>query len=158
MQLLYRLVRKRKKIKLKTPKNYGASQYIARLPCLDNGHDPKSQNDAIDIVNSRAGLRRFQLATSNYGKNIQENINSVVTDRRFNDVALRHLLDEKDKGVFKPQNPLSVTFKSANKSDIQNPVVGNLLSLVSASTLTDAQVKSYYVTPKMQKLKLGQMH
>ena len=59
MQLLYRLVRKRKKIKLKTPKNYGASQYIARLPYLDNGHDPKSHNDAIDIVNSRADLRRF---------------------------------------------------------------------------------------------------
>ena len=65
----------------------------------------------------------------------------MVTDSRFNNVALRHLLDEKDKGVFKSQNPLSVTFKGANKFDIQNPVVGNLLSQVSASNLTDAQVK-----------------
>ena len=29
IQLPYELVRKSKKIKLKTPKNYGASQYIA---------------------------------------------------------------------------------------------------------------------------------
>ena len=65
----------------------------------------------------------------------------MVTDSRFNNVALRHLLDEKDKGVFKSQNPLSVTFKGANKFDIQNPVVGNLLSQVSASNLADAQVK-----------------
>ena len=101
----------------------------------------KFQNDAIDIVNNRADLRKFLLATSDYGKNIQENINSVVTDGQFNNVALRHLLNEKGKGVFKSQNPLAVTFKGANKFDIQNPVVGNLLSQVSASTLTDVQVK-----------------
>ena len=74
---------------------------ILLVPYLDNGHDPKFQNDAIDIVNSRADLRKFLLATSDYWKNIQENINSVVTDERFNNVALRHLLDEKDKGAFK---------------------------------------------------------
>ena len=101
----------------------------------------KFQNDAIDIVNNRADLRKFLLATSDYGKNIQENINSVVTDGQFNNVALRHLLNEKGKGVFKSQNPLAVTFKGANKFDIQNPVVGNLLSQVSASNLADAQVK-----------------
>ena len=65
----------------------------------------------------------------------------MVTDGRFNNVALKHLLDEKDKGVLKSQNPPSVAFKGPSKFDIQNPVVGNLLSQVSASTLTDAQVK-----------------
>ena len=65
IQLPYGLVRKSKKIKLKTHKNYGASQYIARLPYLHNGYDPKFQNDAID---SRADLRKFWLATSDYGK------------------------------------------------------------------------------------------
>ena len=65
----------------------------------------------------------------------------IFNNRRFNNVALRHILHEKDKGVFKSQNPLSITFKGANKFDIQNPVVENLLSQVSASTLTDAQVK-----------------
>ena len=87
-ELPYGLVRKRKKIKLKTPKNYEASQYTARLPYLDNGHDPKFQNDAIDIVNSRVDLRKFLLATSNFGKIIQENINSAVTDGRFKTFTL----------------------------------------------------------------------
>ena len=101
------------------------------FPYIDNGHDPKFQNDAIDIFNSRADLRKFLLATSDSGKNIQENINSVVTDGRFNNVALRHLFLLKT----------SVTFKGANKFDTQNSVGGNLLSQVSASTLTDVQVK-----------------
>ena len=79
------------------------------------------------------------MAISKYGKNIQENINSVVTDGQFSNVVLKHLLDEKNKGVFKSPNPLTVTFKEAGKFDVQNPVVGN-----KASTLTDAQVKKIF--------------
>ena len=88
-----------------------------------------------------ADLRKFLFGTSKYRKNIQENINSVVTEGQFNSVALRHFLDEKNKVLFKSPNPLSVTFKDTNKFDVQNPVVGNLLSQVKASTLTEAQVK-----------------
>ena len=53
IQLPYGLIRKNeKKIKLKLPRNYAASQYIARLSYLDNVKDPKFQNDATDIVNN----------------------------------------------------------------------------------------------------------
>ena len=52
------------------------------------------------IVNNRADLRKYLLATSDFGKNIQEGINSVVNDGHFNNVAIRHLLDDKNKGVF----------------------------------------------------------
>ena len=79
------------------------------------------------------------LQSSAYNLWNQQSINSVVTDGQFSNVVLRHLLDEKNKGVFKSPNPLSVTFKDAGKFDVQNPVVGN-----KASTLTDAQVKKIF--------------
>ena len=75
---------------------YGTIQYISRLPYLYNGSDPKVQNEAINLVNNRTDLRRFLLATSDYGQSIQENINFVVTDRDYKNVALRHVLDKKD--------------------------------------------------------------
>ena len=68
IQLPYGLVRKDKKIKLNLPENYTASEYIARLPYIDNSKDPKFQNDAVDIINNRADIRKFLLATSDYGK------------------------------------------------------------------------------------------
>ena len=43
------------------------------------------KNSIIDIGNKRSDLRKFLLATSNYGRTIQENINSVV-----NKVLLSH--------------------------------------------------------------------
>ena len=66
-------------------------------------------------------------------KNVQERINSVVTDGHFNNVAERHLLDNKNKGVFKSPNLLSDTFKDSNKFDIQKPIIGNFISPVNAT-------------------------
>ena len=92
------MVRKEKKIKLDLPKNYGASQYIRRLLYIRN-EDPNFKNSIINIVNNRSDLRKFLLATSDYGKNIQENINAVVADRKFNQAVVRRALDQKNKWV-----------------------------------------------------------
>ena len=55
--LVYLLVwlEKKKKIKLDLPKNYGASQYIIRLPYIRN-EDPNFQNSIIDIINNRSNF------------------------------------------------------------------------------------------------------
>ena len=135
------LIHNDKKVKFNLPKNYAASEYIKRFPYLDNVKDPKFHNDAINIVNNRADLRKFLLAISDCGKNMQEGISSVVNDGHFNNAAIRHLFDDKNKDVFKSPTSFSVTFKDANKFDVQNPVIGNLLSQVNANQLTNKQVK-----------------
>ena len=81
------------------------------------------------------------LATSDYGKNIQENINTVVADGKLNQAAARKAIDKKNKGNFESPVPLSVTLKDAKKFDIQNPIIGNLSSQVNANKIIDAKVK-----------------
>ena len=98
LSLPFGLIRKEEKIKLDLPKNYGASQYMKRLPYISR-EDPSFQNSIIDIVNNRSDLRKFLLATSNYGRNVQENINSVVAGGKFNQAIVRRVLDQKNKGV-----------------------------------------------------------
>ena len=75
------------------PKNYGASQYIKRLPYIRN-EDPDLQNSLADVVNNRSDLRKFLLATSEYGRDIQENINTIVADGKFNQAVVRRALDQ----------------------------------------------------------------
>ena len=122
LSLPFSLIRKEEKIKLDLPKNYGASQYIKRLPYISR-EDTSFQNSIIDIVNNRSELRNFLLATSDYGRNIQWNINSVAAGGKFNQTVIRRVLDQKNKGVFESPTPLSVTFKDARKFDIQNPIL-----------------------------------
>ena len=83
--LVYLLVWLEKKIKLDLPKDYGVSQYIKRLPYIRDG-DSNFQNSIIDIVNNRSDLRKYLLAKSDCGRNIQENVNEVVVDGKFNKV------------------------------------------------------------------------
>ena len=45
-----------------------------------------------------------------------------MTDGKFNDAPVRHVLDEKNEGVFDSHTPVSVTFKDAKKFDVQNPI------------------------------------
>ena len=63
------------------------------------------------------------LATNDYGRNIQENINDVVSDGKFYQAVVRRALDQKNKGVFESSIPLSVKFKDAKKFDIQNRII-----------------------------------
>ena len=94
LSLPFGLIRKEEKVKLDLPRNYGASQYIKSLPYISR-EDPSFQNSIIDIVNNRSDLTKFLLATSDYGRNIQENINSVVVWRKFNQAVVRRVLDKK---------------------------------------------------------------
>ena len=93
MSLHFVLVRKEKKNQTWFTKKYGASQYIKRLLYIRNG-DPNFQNSVIDIVNNRSNLRNFLLATSNYRRNTQENINAVVADGKFNQAVVCRALDQ----------------------------------------------------------------
>ena len=63
------------------------------------------------------------LGTNDYGRNIQENINDVVSDGKFYQAVVRRALDQKNKGVFESPIPLSVKFKDAKKFDIQIRII-----------------------------------
>ena len=84
------------------------------IPYIRN-EDPNVKNLIIDIVNNRSNLRKFLLATSDYRKNIQENINAVVADGKFNQAIICRAPDQKIKRVFELPIPLSVTFKDAKR-------------------------------------------
>ena len=93
--LPFGLIRNRDKIKLDLLKNYGANQYIKRLPYIRD-EDPNFKNSIIDIINNSSDLRKLLLASSYYGRNIQENINSAVGGGKFNNAIVSRALDKKE--------------------------------------------------------------
>lgn len=140
IQWPYGVIDKEPKLNIGLPKNYATRECFSRLPNIDNIDDTKAQNEAVNLINTGADLKNFLLATSDYGESIQDNINNLVTDGEYSNAALRHVLDEKKNPIFKTANLLSVTFKNANKFDLQNPVLGNILSQVGDSQLTEKQL------------------
>ena len=134
------MIQKDKQIKSDLPKHYAASQYIKRLPYIEN-EDTNFQNKIIDLVNNRTDLQKYLLATSGYGDFIQEKINTIADDGKYNHAMVRRALDEKSKGLLQYGTPLSITFKDTKEFDIQNPIKGRLLSQVEANKLDNNILK-----------------
>ena len=81
------------------------------------------------------------MATSKFGNELQEDLNAIVGyNEQFNNAIIRHALDEKNKGIMQNTNPLNVMFCDIKKFDIQNPIIGNLLSQVKATKLSNKEL------------------
>ena len=141
IQLPYGLVENDETVKLPLNKNYATGELFKRLPHIDNINDPKQQNEAIKLIENRSDFRKYLLATSDFSQSFQDNIDNLVTDGAYNNAGLRRALDGTNSGIFKTANPLSLIFKHANKFDLQNPVLGNLLAQIQAGQLTDKEVQ-----------------
>ena len=81
------------------------------------------------------------MATSDYGNEIQEDLNAIVGyDEKFNNAIVRHSLDLEDQAIFCNPSPINVTFHYMKKFDSVNPVIGKLTTQVIASQLTGYQL------------------
>ena len=95
----------------------------------------------INVIKNRDDLKKWLLATGEYGNEIEDDLNAIVRcDEKINNAIVRHSLDLKDEAIFHNPNPINVTFHDMKKVDLVNPVIGKLATQVKASKLTDYQL------------------
>ena len=75
----------------------------------------------------REDVQKYILATSDFAKSIQSDINHYVTRDRINDASFRQKLDLISKNILRRQNPLELVFEDISTFDAENPIVGSLL-------------------------------
>ena len=119
---------------------YEESQYIKRLPYICNKW-LQFDNSMINVIQNRNDLKKWLLATSDYGRELQEELNAVVGyNEKFNNAIVRHALDRKDASFMQNPNPLNLTFLDVKKFDMQNPIIGKITTQIKASKLTEDQL------------------
>ena len=144
IQLPYGFRKNSKQIQFNLPKNYETSQYVKRLPYITN-KGPDFDNNVINLINNREDLKKWLLAMSEYGNEIQEDLNAIVGyDEKFNNAIVRHTLDLKDSAIFRNLNLLNVTFSDVKKFDMTNPIIGKLAAQIKANKLSNE-----YLTKKI---------
>ena len=132
--------KKNKEIQFNLPSDIEESFYLSKVPHLTRT-DPTVENDLINLIKNRDHLKKWLLATSDFGNEIQDDLNVVVGhDEKFTNAVVRQSLDLKDEPIFRNPNPLNVTFHDMKKFDLVNPIIGKLASQVKASKLTDYEI------------------
>ena len=77
IQLPHGLRRNEKQVQFNLPKNYEESQYIKRLSYIPD-KCPEFSNSIINIIKNRDNLKKWLLATRDYGQELQEDLNAIV--------------------------------------------------------------------------------
>ena len=140
IQLPYGYVKNNKQVQFNLPSDYEESQYYKEVPHITN-KSPAVKNNLLNLLRNREDLKKWLLATSNYGNEIQEDLTALVGyDEKFNNAIVRHSLDLKDEAIFRNPNQINVTFHDMKKFDLVNPVIGKLATQVRASKLTDYEL------------------
>ena len=87
IQLPYGYV-KNKQIQFNLPGNYENSQYIKRLSPYITNKVPDVENKVLNALKNREDFKKWLLATSDYGQEIQEDLNAIVGYDEINTIAL----------------------------------------------------------------------
>ena len=72
-------------------------------------------------------IQKYLLATSDFAKSMQTDINHYVTKDRINDASFRQKLNPISKNIIRRQNPLELVFEDISTFDSENLIVGSLL-------------------------------
>ena len=108
------------------PEGYIGSFYRNLADNIDDTSDFFSRITA-DADIPREDVQKYILATSDFAKSIQTDINHYVTRDRINNASFRQRLDPISKNVLRRQNPLELAFEDISTFDGENPIVGSLL-------------------------------
>ena len=121
-----------KKTETKKFKNFSTG-YLGRFyRDLANNVDSAVNSDCYGrIANDRnipsEDVQKYLLATSDFAKGMQDDINLYVMRDRLNNASFRQRLDPILKNIFRRQNPLELVFQDISTFDPKNPVVGSFL-------------------------------
>ena len=77
-------------------------------------------------------MQKYLLATGILKDSIQDSLDMIVTDGKFNNVSVRRVLDTKYLSVMKKANPIDNVFKDKAQFDTQNPIIGTLLTQIQS--------------------------
>ena len=113
---------------------------LKNFPAGYVGNFYRNLNDKVDNVQSnflsaisadtnipKEDAQKHLLATFDFAKFMQTDINHYVTRDRINDASFRKKLDPISKNILRRQNPLELVFEDISTFDSENPIVGSLL-------------------------------
>ena len=115
------------------------------LPYLGHLENPAIKDVLRDGVIDNIALQNYLLATGLLKDSIQNSLDMIVTDGKFNNAGIRRALDTKYPTIMKTPNPIDVVFKDNSKFDTQTPVIviGKLLSQIQTNKNDKALQKQF---------------
>ena len=117
----------------------------------------EANNSAIDDVilgkkRDDLSIQKFLLSKGVLEDAILDNLDMIVTDKKFNNAGIRRKLDLKYPSIIKKPTASNFLFRDKKQFDVQNPVIGGLYNQLQIRT--SDQLKLLKKAPNIKDLKI----
>ena len=126
------------------------------LPDLGYLGNPAIKDVVRGGVIDNIALQKYLLVTGLLKDSIQNSLDMIVTNGKFNNAGIRRALDTKYPTIMRKPNAIDVVFKDKAKFDTQNPVIGKLLSQIQTDKNDKALQKQLEKAPSFKDLKIAE--
>ena len=97
-------------------------------------------------------IQKFLLGKGVLEDAVLDNLDMIVTDRKFNNAGIRRKLDKKYPSIMKKPTASNFVFRDKKQFDLQNPVIGGLYNQLKIRTAD--QLELLKKAPRIKDLKI----
>ena len=134
------------------PLNYKKNLLFGKVPYFAEVNNPAINDVILGKKKDDLSIQKFLLGKGVLEDAVLDNLDMIVTDRRFNNAGIRRKLDKKYPSIMKKPTASNFLFRDKKQFDLQNPVIGGLYNQLKLRT--SDQLKLLKTAPKITDLKI----
>ena len=142
----------KEKLRFNLPLNYKKDLLFRKVPYFAEVNNPAIDDVVLGKKRDDLSIQKFLLGKGVLEDAVLDNLDMIVTDRRFNNVGIRRKLDKKYPSIMKKPTASNFLFRDKKQFDLQNPVIGGLYNQLKIRQAD--QLKLLKTAPKIKDLKI----
>ena len=140
------------KIRFNLPLNYKKDVLFQQVPYFAEANNPAIDNVILGNKRDDLSIQKFLLSKGVLEDAVLDNLDMIVTDRKFNNAGIRRKLDLKYPSIIKKPTASNFLFRDLKQFNVQNPVIGGLYNQLQIRT--SDQLKLLKKAPNIKDLKI----
>ena len=140
------------KIRFNLPLNYKKDVLFQKVPYFAEANNPAIDDVILGNRRDDLSIQKFLLSKGVLEDAVLDNLDMIVTDRKFNNAGIRRKLDLKYPSIIRKPTASNFLFREKKQFDVQNPVIGGLYNQLQIRT--SDQLKLLKKAPNIKDLKI----
>ena len=142
----------KEKIRFNLPLNYKKDVLFQQVPYFAEANNPAIDDVVSGNKRDDLSIQKFLLGKGVLEDAVLDNLDMIVSDRKFNNAGIRRKLDLKYPAVMKKPTASNFLYRDLKQFNVQNPVIGGLYNQLKIRT--SDQLELLRKAPQIKDLKI----
>ena len=142
----------KQKLRFNLPLDYKKDVLFRKVPYFAEVNNKAINDVVLGKKRDDLSIQKFLLGKGVLEDAVLDNLDMIVTDRKFNNAGIRRKLDKKYPSIMKKPTASNFLFRDKKQFDLQNPVIGGLYNQLKIRTAD--QLELLKKAPKIKDLKI----